>query len=187
MTFRINANSCKKAMGTVFLLAAAFFVCSTFISMRSVFADPIAPANTLPQRNGRTSPRANTSGRASVARTTASRAAAVQTPGATRATTARGNAAKRTVTSRGNTSVRNVNTVQSRGVSARNQSANTTRSNRAVRARTATAPSRVSATGTMMAGTRAGTSTSYSYLASSLYTGSYSNIIDSSTGLILIT
>ena len=46
MTFRINANSCKNAMGTVFLLAAAFFVCSTFISMRSVFADPIAPADT---------------------------------------------------------------------------------------------------------------------------------------------
>ena len=31
MSFRINANSFKSAMGTVFLLAAAFFVCSTFI------------------------------------------------------------------------------------------------------------------------------------------------------------
>ena len=52
MTFRINANSCKNAVGTVFLLAAAFFVCSTFISMRSVFADPIAPENSVAQKSG---------------------------------------------------------------------------------------------------------------------------------------
>ena len=173
-------------MGTVFLLAAAFFVCSTFISMRSVFADPVAPANTLPQRNGRTSPRATASGRATVARTATSRAT-TRTPGATRATSARGNAANRTVTSRGNSATgRTVNAVPSRGVTARNQAVSNARSNRAVRARTATnnSASRVSATGSMMAGMRASTSTSYSYLASSLYTGSYSNIIDSTTGLI---
>jgi uncharacterized repeat protein (TIGR02543 family) len=35
-----------------------------------------------------------------------------------------------------------------------------------------------------MAGSRASTSNTYSYLSSKLYTGSYSNIIDSSTGLI---
>lgn len=184
MNFRINANSLKNAMGTVFLLAAAFFVCSTFISMRSVLADPVAPANTLPQRLGRTSPRATTQNRASAARTTVSRAT-VTPASESRTTTSRG-VASRTVSPR--TSVRNINaqtTTPSRGVTVRAQ--NAARSNRAVRARTTSAtttPSRVSATGSMMAGTRASTSPSYSYLASSLYTGNYSNIIDSSTGLI---
>ncbi len=191
MNFRINANSFKNAMGTVFLLAAAFFVCSTFISMRSVFADPIAPANTLPQRTGRASPRATANNNASVARSTVarstvSRATVRPTNAVSRATVARGNASSRTVSQRGTTN-RNVNvakTTTTRGVTSRGQSA--TRSNRAVRARTATSatPSRVSATGSIMAGSRASTSTSYSYLASSLYTGSYSNIIDSTTGLI---
>lgn len=185
MNFRINANSLKNAMGTVFLLAAAFFVCSTFISMRSVLADPIAPANTLPQRSGRTSPRANVNNSA-VARSTVSRATVTPATTSSRATTSRG-VASRTVSPRA--SVRNINaqtTTQSRGVTARTQ--NAARSNRAVRARTtsatSTTSSRVSANGSMMAGTRASTSPSYSYLASSLYTGNYSNIIDSTTGLI---
>ena len=188
MTLRINVNSCKNAMGTVFLLAAAFFVCSTFVSMRSVFADPIAPTNTLPQRTGRTSPRATTQTRTNSARTTVSRA--TTTPSASRATVSRGSGvANRTVSSRGGASVRNVAATSTtptttRGVTARGQTVSNIRSNRAVRARTANTPSRVSATGSMMAGTRASTSTSYSYLASSLYTGSYSNIVDSTTGLI---
>ena len=188
MNFRINANSLKNAMGTMFLLAAAFFVCSTFISMRSVLADPIAPANTLPQRSGRTSPRANANNanNSAVARSTVSRATVTPATTSSRATTSRG-VASRTVSPRA--SVRNINaqtTTQSRGVTARTQ--NVARSNRAVRARTtsatSTTSSRVSANGSMMAGTRASTSPSYSYLASSLYTGNYSNIIDSSTGLI---
>ena len=62
MTFRINANSCKNAMGTVFLLAAAFFVCSTLVSMRSVFADPIVDTGAAMQKSGRASPRATHSG-----------------------------------------------------------------------------------------------------------------------------
>ena len=182
MTFRINTNSLKNAMGTMFLLAAAFFVCSTLISMRSVFADPVAPANTLPGRVGRTSPRALIENRAVAARSTV-------TPKQTAARTAasRGGSVNRVVSSRSKVSARPANTtatVSSRGVAARNQVVNNARSNRAVRARTSTTPSRVSATGTMMAGNRASTSTSYAYLASSLYTGSYSNIIDSSTGLI---
>ena len=41
MKIRMNMDSCKNALGTVFLLATAFFVCSTFMSMRSVFADPV--------------------------------------------------------------------------------------------------------------------------------------------------
>lgn len=187
MTFRINTNSLKNAMGTMFLLAAAFFVCSTLISMRSVFADPVAPANTLPGRSGRTSPRASIENRAVAARTTvapkqvASRTVASRDGSVNRVVSSRSK-----VSARGNVSARPTSTatVSSRGVAARNQVVNNARSNRAVRARTSTTPSRVSATGTMMAGNRASTSTSYAYLASSLYTGSYSNIIDSSTGLI---
>lgn len=184
MTFRINANSCKNAMGTVFLLAAAFFVCSTFISMRSVFADPIAPADTLPQKAGRTSPRAtSTTSRANVSRSTVARPS-VQT--ASRPTVSRGTA-NRSVSSRSITPTRSTNAT-SRNVVSRSNTANrtTATNNRAVRARTSSTPSRVGATGTVMsAGSRAGTtSTTYSYLSSKLYTGSYANIIDSTTGLI---
>ena len=185
MNCRINTNSLKNAMGTMFLLAAAFFVCSTLISMRSVFADPVAPANSLGARTtGRTSPRATTTNRSSVARTVTNRSSATQPASNTAAS--RTTSANRTVTSRGTGTSRPVGATAatSRGVVARGQNANTTRNNRAVRARTATTPSRVSGTGTMAPGVRASTSTSYAYLASSLYTGSYSNIIDSSTGLI---
>ena len=185
MSFRVNTNSVKNAMGTMFLLAAAFFVCSTFISMRSVFADPIAPSTVSPVRSGRTSPRATANtNNAKTARTTVSRA--TTTPTTNRLTSSRtGTAVNRTVSARGTGAVRGTNTVVSRGVTARNQAADNTRANRAVRARTATTPSRVSASGSMMPGTRASTSTtSFSYLASSLYTGSYSNIVDSTTGLI---
>ena len=190
MSFRINTNSVKNAMGTMFLLAAAFFVCSTFISMRSVFADPIAPANTLPSRSGRISPRSTTANNATVARSAVSRATTTRAGTRTAVSRAGGNTTPRTVSSRGTGAVRGTNTTTvsttSRGVTARNNAAATARANRAVRARTATTPttSRVSATGQMMAGSRASTSTSYSYLASALYTGSYSNIIDSTTGLI---
>ena len=177
MTFRINANSMKNAMGTVFLLAAAFFVCSTLISMRSVFADPIVNTDAMQQKSGRQSPRstAKSTNRATVSRTTS-----VRTPGATTRGTA-----NRTVTSRGVSSTRSNGTVATRGVTARSNANRTTTSNRAVRARTTTGtPARVSATGNVMAGSRAGTTTNYSYLSSKLYTGSYSNIIDSTTGLI---
>ena len=188
MTFRVNANSLKNAMGTMFLLAAAFFVCSTFISMRSVFADPVAPAGALPQRAGRTSPRAtsNTNAtRSSVSRAAVTRTTSAAKSGNTRTTVAsRGISTNRTVSPRGVTATR-TNAVSSRGVASRTRS-NTNRStdNRTVRARTSSTPSRVSATGNVMSGSRASTSTTYSYLSSKLYTGSYSNIIDSSTGLI---
>ena len=179
MTFRVNTNSLKNAMGTMFLLAAAFFVCSTLISMRSVFADPIVPTNTGAQRSGRTSPRSTSANRATVARTTSARQ-----PGATRTVSSRSNSVTRTVNSRGTGAVSGVSTTKSsRGVSARGQTATNVRSNRAVRARTA-ASSRASASGSMMAGSRATTSSTYTYLSSNLYTGSYSSIIDSTTGLI---
>ena len=188
MTFRINANSCKNAMGTVFLLAAAFFVCSTLVSMRSVFADPIVDTSAAAQRTGRQSPRSTANNRANTARTTVSRATASRatTQSASRTTASRANVANRTVAQRGTTANRSTN-VSSRNVVSRNNSAtNRTTNNRAIRARTSTTPSRVSATGTVMStGSRAVTGTiTYSYLSSRLYTGSYANIIDSTTGLI---
>ena len=185
MTFRINTNCCKNAMGTVFLLAAAFFVCSTLISMRSVFADPILDTNATNQSTGRQSPRSSATKRANVSRSTTSRAAST-TPTASRATASRTATATRTVSSRGITPTRSTN-VSSRGVTSRSQTTSnrTTSANRTVRARTSSTPSRVSATGNVMsAGSRVGSTTTYSYLASKLYTGSYSNIIDSTTGLI---
>ena len=182
MTFRINANSCKNAMGTVFLLAAAFFVCSTLVSMRSVFADPIVDTTAAVQKSGRQSPRTASNNRTTVARTASSRAVSSQTSSKTAVN--RGSGSTRTVASRGITPQRST-AVASRNVASRTKSSNRTTSNRVVRARTATStPSRVSATGSVMAaGSRASTTT-YSYLSSKLYTGSYANIIDSTTGLI---
>ena len=184
MTVRINANSCKNALGTVFLLATVFFVCSTFISMRSVFADPIAPVNAGVTQSGRQSPRSNarTSNR-TISRSTTSRGtAATRTP--TRSAVSRAGGATRTISTRGITPTRGgTRTTQSRGVAARGQ--NGTTANRTVRARTATTNSRISTTGNVMSsGSRASVNTTYSYLNSRLYTGNYSNIIDSTTGLI---
>ena len=187
MTVRINANSCKNALGTVFLLATVFFVCSTFISMRSVFADPIAPENVAVVQSGRQSPRSTsrTSNR-TIARTGASRASAGATVAPTRSTVSRGTAGSRSVSSRSITPTRPNTNVVSRGVATRGQSTRGTSNNRAVRARTATSATRVAATGNVIAAgsDRASVNTSYSYLNSRLYTGNYSNIIDSTTGLI---
>ncbi len=84
MKAKTVANSLKNAVSTVFLLAGAFFVCSTFLSMRSVFADPIAPVidPTLvgPQaqragNNARTSGRASPRDRQATSRKTVARTA----------------------------------------------------------------------------------------------------------------
>lgn len=177
MSVRINVNSCKNALGTVFLLATVFFVCSTFISMRSVFADPIAPENTTVVQTGRQSPRSTsrTSNR-TIARTGASRASAGATVVPTRSTVSRGTATSRSVSSRSITPTRPNANVISRGVVTRGQSTRGTSENRAVRARTGTTATRVAATGNVIAAgsDRASVNTSYSY----------SNIIDSTTGLI---
>lgn len=179
MKIRINTESCKNAMGTVFLLATAFFICSTFISMRSVFADPIVTQNTNVQQSGRQSPRSNTrtTGR-TVARSTVSRSTVADSAN-DKSTVSRGTA-KRAVSSRSVTANRTTNGTTRNVMSRTQKNANNT-NKRAVRARSGNT-SRVAATGSVMPGTRA--STTYSYLTSSLYTGSYSNIIDSSTGLI---
>lgn len=187
MSVRINANSCKNALGTVFLLATAFFVCSTFISMRSVFADPIAPDNSNVVQSGRQSPRSTsrTSNR-TISRSSVSRATSGATITPTRSAVSRGTAGSRSVSSRSITPTRKNANVVSRGVATRGQSTRGTGENRSVRARTATSATRVAATGNVIAAgsDRASVNTTYSYLNSRLYTGNYSNIIDSTTGLI---
>ena len=175
----------KNAIGTVFLLAGAFFICSTLLSMRTVLADPIAPAATSvsrvnPARAGVT--RNTNSARSTVARSTASRAVS-----GTQTTKSR-NVKTRSVGIRGaDGKVRNIQQ-SGRSVASRGTANNTTmrgvssRNNSRVVARTAT-PSRVSLIGN---GLRAstGTGVTVSYLTNKLYTGNYSNIIDSTTGLI---
>lgn len=221
MKSRNFAEHVKNAMGTVFLLAGAFFVCSTLLSMRAVFADPIAPVATVSETptvsSARTSGNVRASARpassrstssnivtrgtttanpsnATVARGVTSRTTAVRTTTAPTTTTAR----TTTATGRPSASVSRgtANTV-SRGTTSRNVvsrgttntvsrvAANNTA--RTVRSRTATAPatSRVSLQGSAIRGSKASVnSNTYTYLQNRLYTGNYSNIIDSSTGLI---
>ncbi|MBO5947029.1 MAG: hypothetical protein J6Q44_02695 [Alphaproteobacteria bacterium] len=189
MTSQKVANSVKNALGTVFLLAGAFFVCSTMLSIRSVFADPIAPADAMySNQNGRTSPRAGrASPRAATSRATTAR---TTTANASRAANSRSTVQSRAVASRANANRANV--APSRNVVSR-QTAATSRANanntRTVRARTATTDAtnnaRVSLQGSAIRGSKTSAATTpYSYLNSKLYTGNYSNIIDSTTGLI---
>ncbi len=153
----------KNALGTVFLLAAAFFVCSTFLSVRTVLADPLPGADVVTATPTR--------GTTATARTT--RAAPSRTGGAvTRTNVAPG----RTVSSRA---------TPARSVTTRSAAPRTTTAARSVVSRGAT-PARVSMVGTAMRAPSAAinTSSNYQYLSSKLYTGNYSNIIDPSTGLI---
>lgn len=190
MKNRNFGDICKNAVGTMFLLAGAFFVCSTLLSMRAVFADPIAPvanngaASAQSQRAGATS---RASGRNAVTTrgTASSTVARTATSAAARSVTGRASVASRTTASpRG---------VTSRATVSRGNAANTTsRANgnaaRSVVARTAVNPNtnaRVSLSGNAIRGTKATTSsTAYTYLSNKLYTGNYSNIIDPTTGLI---
>ena len=173
-------NFGKNALGTMFLLMGAFLVCSTFLSMRVVLADPIAPAFGNDDATGdgltlgRQSPR-NQSGRN--VRTTAAR----PTTGAAATTSAR-NVVQRPTTdiARGATA---------RGVVTRELARRSSRAiapTRTVRARTATPANtaRTSLQGDPIRGTKTVSGTYYTYLNSKLYTGNYSNIVDSSTGLI---
>ena len=62
MNSRSVGDFYKNALGAVLLLACAFFMCSTFLSMRAVLADPIAPAminDAVKQASGRASGRTN--------------------------------------------------------------------------------------------------------------------------------
>ena len=202
------AKSLKNAVSTVFLLAGAFFVCSTFLSMRAVFADPVAPvmdpslmapqaqrAGTTTRTSGRASPRnRQTTNRATVARS------AIINAGRNQTTNSR-NVATRNVVSRSAVqnpranavTTRNTNTVATPSrsvVSRQNMTANRAGATktRTVRARTATTDAannaRISLQGSAIRGSKAAPSSTYSYLNTKLYTGNYSNIIDSSTGMI---
>ena len=164
----------KNAAGTVFLLAAAFFVCSTLLSMRAVFADPVAPVVTQASRSGAQSPRttrpsprttdnapSRTGGAtAAPSRAVAERATASRAPQAASVAPSRAVAA-RTTTSRAATA----RTVVSRAGTVPNSSA-----------------ARVSLKGTAIRGSNS--ATNMQYLSSKLYTGNYSNIVDPTTGLI---
>ena len=221
MKSRNFADYCKNAMGTVFLLAGAFLVCSTLVSIRAVFADPIAPIATStvvagPQatRAGTASPRTtnatsrrtatNTVSRGTTTTATASRAvtsrgatarttatptpARTATTAATRATTTSASARPSVSASRAtaNTVSRGAATTSGRNVVSRGTVANASRAttNRNVVSRAGTT-ARVSLQGSAIRGSKAATnSTTYTYLQNRLYTGNYSNIIDSTTGLI---
>lgn len=184
-------DSLKNAVGTVFLLAGVFFMCSTVLSVRSVFADPVAPVvpdafgaqnartNASPRNSGRANTRsvANTN-RKTVARTTV---ASTQNVPQTR------NVVSRAVVNRANVAQPYNNSVTRNVVSRRLDATSRANANqrRTVRARTATSEvvdaARVSLQGSAIRGSKAST---YSYLTNKLYTGNYSNIIDSTTGLI---
>ncbi len=161
----------KNAVGTFFLIAAAFFVCSTFLSIKTVFADPIAPAQPVVDRQlSRSASRsvARPISRATIARTTSARAD----------TTTANSEKTRNVATR-STSARTNQNVVSRGVTSR-----AAISPRSVVSRTAVNPARVSLVGGAMRASTGSAATTYSVLSNKLYTGNYSNIIDSTTGLI---
>lgn len=187
------ADSLKNAMGTVLLVMGTFFVCSTLLSIRAVFADPIAPVDAsvyvgqsggnARATSGRQSPRNSnaTTTRETVARTAVARGSA------SRATTRNEDANSVRATGARNVSVRErVNPRSStRNVVSRKTNVQNRQNARNVRARTVANPSRVSLQGSAIRGnTGTSSSTSYSYLTNKLYTGNYSNIIDSTTGLI---
>lgn len=223
MKSREIADYCKDAMGTVLLLAGAFFVCSTFLSMRAVFADPIAPT----AQNMISGPQATRAGNASArsSRPVTSRESSTNTVSRGSDTAAGVVTSSRSVSSRGTVArtattpvtsrTTTTNTVSARPTSntatsrvATNAGAGTvistpsgrnvvsrtasnvvsrvaTNNARTVRSRTTTTPSRVSLQGSAIRGSKAAVnSNTYTYLSNKLYTGNYSNIIDSTTGLI---
>lgn len=220
MKSRKFADYCKNAMGTVFLLAGAFLVCSTLISIRAVFADPIAPAATSTVVAG---PQATRAGNATARSTNAtSRRTATNTVSrgtstaatTSRAVTSRGTTARTTATpttttrtatttasratttsarpsvsasrTTANTVSRGIATTSGRNVVSRGTVANASRAttNRNVVSRAGTT-ARVSLQGSAIRGSKAAiNSATYTYLQNRLYTGNYSNIIDSTTGLI---
>ena len=184
MKKRYVANLCKNALGTVLLLMGAFFICSTLLSMRVVFADPIAPVMEQTMGQNQSSPRA---GRASP-RGTSATSARPTTATTTNASASRGVAA-RNVASRVNASATTNSTparTTTRNVVARTARTTTNRgATRNVRARTATTQSRVALDGEPIRATKTVVNGNYySYLSGKLYSGNYSNIIDSTTGLI---
>lgn len=151
-------------------LAYFVFVFSAVFAL-PVVADPIAGY-------GQTAP-VVTTGAAQSPRVAGQRSGRVSPSSAAAAKVGATGAASRSVSSRSvgaRATAATAQNVVSRGTSAR------TTSSRAVRARTATEPvsARVSLTGTAIRGSSSSTTT----LANKLYTGTYSNIVDPTTGLI---
>ncbi len=190
----------KNAVGTMCLLAGAFFVCSTLVSMRSVLADPIAPVNMTNSQPNTASPRSASGRRNTVTSRTATNARVVNS-GADRTTSTvagRGVASRNRGTAmRTNTGNVSSETTVTRGVSARNKTNTVARNNattsnvttnRSVRVRTGTngrsTQARISLQGTAIRGSSTSVTNNYTYLQGKLYAGNYSNIIDSQTGLI---
>ncbi|MFQ6777674.1 MAG: hypothetical protein ACLRFI_00025 [Alphaproteobacteria bacterium] len=186
-------NFTKNAVGTMFLLAGAFFVCSTLLSMRSVFADPIAPmTNSVNTKTGRTTtnPRSVAGPRDTKTRSVVSRSTNVNTVQTNKestavktrsnvGTSARGVGSRNVVSRSNRNDVSNANAISTnRSIRARN-----TTSAKKVVSRNAAEAARVSLQGSAIRGSKT-TNTAYNYLSSKLYTGNYSNIIDSTTGLI---
>lgn len=180
----------KNVVGTMFLLAGAGFVCSTLLSMRAVFADPIAPTAGVAtgQVSSQRGATARTSGRNATSRTNAATVArTTSAPAAARSVTGRPVVASRTSATTTPAATTQSRSVTSRTTaSGRNTVSRTGNASRSVVARTATnSNARVSLTGSAIRGSKANTtSTAYTYLTSKLYTGNYSNIIDPTTGLI---
>ena len=157
----------------------AYFISFAFASILALplYADPIAgydqtsPAYGQSPRSGTASPR--------------STAPAPNKAGAV-ATSSRGvSAPSRSVANRGTSARSTTSAEQSRSVVARTATPAAAQSNRTLRARSATAATdaRASLSGTPIRPTSS-TTTTNTYLASRLYTGTYSNIIDPTTGLI---
>lgn len=180
----------KNVVGTMFLLAGAGFVCSTLLSMRAVFADPIAPTAGVAtgQVSSQRGATARTSGRTATSRTNAATVArTTSAPAAARSVTGRPVVASRTSATTTPAATTQSRSVTSRTTtSGRNTVSRTGNASRSVVARTATnSNARVSLTGSAIRGSKANTtSTAYTYLTGKLYTGNYSNIIDPTTGLI---
>ena len=204
MTHKKMTDAYKNAVGTMFLLAGAFFICSTLLSMRTVLADPIAPtampttARVNSARNTATARTTNasratatrgtatrgTTSRATTARPASTRATAIPNAATTRGTNSRSVRTRSVSVRSSDGSVKNIGGT-SRNVASRATYGNTTMRGTAARtvtARTGT-PSRVSLVANGMRAS-AGTGVTVSYLTNKLYTGNYSNIIDSTTGLI---
>lgn len=187
MKNRSFINVCKNALGTVFLLASAFFVCSTLLSMRAVLADPIAPMQTVSQTQGiQQSPRANnrTNPRARALPVNSGKTATRKNVAAV---SAKRNVVSRNVSPRTKTNeaviapTRNVVARTTR----RSDAATRTQRTRNVRARTSgTTQARISLSGDAIRGSRGVSGTTYTHLTGKLYTGNYSSVVDPSTGLI---
>ncbi len=188
MTRRISDNAFMRAAGTAFLLAGAFFIGATFLSMRAVFADPIqqvsyaqtsesnAPGGVSAANRRRSSSTTGAAAKTNSVNQNSSR-------GVKGASSSNRGVVSRTNTAAGTTSAQGSRSTARTVINRSPARTSTNLSSRTVRARSGDSvnTSRVSLTGSAM---RASTGTVSGTLASKLTTATYSNIIDPTTGLI---